>query len=269
MSPNLALNDPAFVGAAGGGAGANMDDSELKSYWTFNESSGTILNSSQSADSLGTDADLTLSGDPTYSSESPATDLGASVFFDGTGDFGVIGGDNSTYDFLHNSATMKWSINFWLKFSFLGTGANYAILDDSQVGDCAIGYSLIVHDNKNLRNIIARGVCNYQVLYVFSSTNTIAIDNWYMVTLRYDQSLASNNLSLNIDGANLQQFTKKSYAPSTSNATEAMTVFAKSSATSTYNPYGYFAECSIWDRFLTDAEMAALWNSGNGMKIYG
>ena len=42
--------------------GANMDDSNLKAYYKFNETSGTVTNQSVSVDTLGTSADCTVTG---------------------------------------------------------------------------------------------------------------------------------------------------------------------------------------------------------------
>ena len=46
---------------------AGFDDTGLKAYYKFNETSGNLINVSESAVDLGSAADGTSSGDPTYS----------------------------------------------------------------------------------------------------------------------------------------------------------------------------------------------------------
>ena len=62
------------------------DDSDLKFYGKFSESSGDIINQSESSDSLGDSADIEITG-ATYNQSSFA-DWSSSMYFDGVDDYG-------------------------------------------------------------------------------------------------------------------------------------------------------------------------------------
>ena len=90
----------------------------LKAYYTFNESSGNIVNQATSAgssDSLGSNADMTISG-ATYSQTGK---VGNALSFDGSNDYGTLGSSLSQWNLFHG--TGDWSINFWVNYDeFVG-----------------------------------------------------------------------------------------------------------------------------------------------------
>ena len=63
--PSMNMGDLALLGSLNAG-GANMDDTDLKAYYKFNESSGDIINKSEATASLGSAADIAITG-ATYS----------------------------------------------------------------------------------------------------------------------------------------------------------------------------------------------------------
>ena len=118
------LTNPYMVTAGG------LDDSQLKLYAKFNETSGDIINVSESSDSLGSSADLQVSGASYNQSESP---FGYAMTFDGTNDNAKAGTSTSQFNFLHDSATMKWSMCFWANST--GGDGDGIILNRGDGGD--------------------------------------------------------------------------------------------------------------------------------------
>ena len=121
------------------------DDSELKFYGKFSETSGDIINQSESSDSLGDSADIEISGG-TYDQESFA-DWSKSLYMDGIDDYTISASDRivltwspaggtdpqvnvrtsnvASYDSAYNNKAAEWktdsawtisSVNSWWCF---------------------------------------------------------------------------------------------------------------------------------------------------------
>lgn len=237
---------------------ASIDDTGLKAYWKFNETSGDIINQSQSAVDLGVAADIQITG-ATYS---VAGIIGNAISFDGVDDFGVIGTSLSQFNYMHNT-TALWTCAFWLKYGSIANGE--VLIDNHDLTGTNIGLNVRAADTDKIRCEIANGTA--EVLSFTSSVGYLPdTTNWHFYVLTYDQSLGSNNFKIIRDDANLEQATKTAETPSSSNATSAMNV-ARRTSNSLFGDFD-IDETSWWNKIVSSTDKTSLYNSGNGKQIY-
>ena len=246
------------VAFSASGGGAAIDDSELKVYWRFNESSGDIINQSESDNSLGSSADIQITG-ATYEDNGSPLDTGMS--FDGVDDYGVCGSSLTNFNFLHNSSA-AWTICFWAK---LTKGDDKYIMSTGE-GNVGIGLKLGMNAT-DFRIYTLNG--SDELVANFSGTSGFIPNNttWYFYCFRWDQDIASNNFKASRNDNNLEQSNKTGNSPSDSDATDPMTFAKRPDANSNYTQIA-LAEVSVWNRILTDNEITTLYNSGDGQAIY-
>jgi len=233
----------------------------LKAYWRFNGS--TVSNVSTSSDSLGTSADLALTG-TTVTTSGGTSPLGYEGVWDGTDDFGKAGTSLSQFNFLHNQSAL-WTIAFWYKANDLTQGQFIVNTSDNFKLADNIGFLLSQGANESLGIILGTGLGASGETNHGTSINYVPdTTTWHFYCLTFDESLASSNLNVRRDNANLETFNKE-HTNSNSNATYALHVGGMSGFTGDLN--GGISEMSIWNRVLTTAEQTSLYNSGSGSKV--
>ena len=233
----------------------------LKAYWKFNNS--TVSNISTSSDSLGSSADLALTG-ATVTASGGTSPLGYEGVFDGSDDFGKAGTSVSQFDFLHNQSAL-WTIAFWYKANdltqgqfLINTSDNFKVADN-------IGFLLSQGANDSLGIILGTGGGATAETNHSTSTGYVPdTTTWHFYCLTFNESLSSANLNVRRDNANLETFNKE-HTNSNSNATYALHVGGMSGFTGDLN--GRISEMSIWNRVLTTSEQTSLYNSGSGSKV--
>jgi len=261
MTPNLSLNDPAFVGAAGAAGGGFSDDSQLRAYWKFSEVSGDIINASQSSESLGSAADLQVTG-ATYNQD--ITPFSYSMFFDGINDFAKAGTDAEQFNFFSDGS--QSSINIWVRWTL---ASNDKLFDNHHATDDAtIGYDIRVKSGST--NEIFYMISNDSGFPVVAGTTTGGYvpdnTNTYMLTMTWDHDLGIDNLLMYRDATVNQYFNKTAQPPNTGDPDTAL--FMGCTDGTSYFFESYCAECSMWSRVLTPTEITELYNSGDGLAIY-
>lgn len=239
-----------------------LDDTGLKAYWKFNEASGNIINQSNSAVDLGAAADIQITG-ATYSQSGK---IGNSLLFDGVNDYGLVGTSVSQLNFLHNQ-TALFTFAVWLKHATISV--------DHQITHGATALSEIGFN-------IGVGVSNEFYVQMLNGTGGgtphVQIDtaanylpdatNWYFFIITADYNLASNQIKITRNDANLSQgVTTIATNTVNTNGTYAQTMASNSTHTSSW-ANAYYDEQSIWNRVLTATEQTLLYNSGNGREIY-
>lgn len=246
------------------GSGAFTDEG-LKAYWKFDEGSGNIINVSQSAADMGSNADIVMNGG-TYAQTGTPSSFGNSVLFDGVNDYGQAGGTGGTagqWNFLHNT-TAEYTKILWFRFQSGGAG------EPNFIGDGGFSTSVIGND------------CGYfdtnQILdAIYSGTGTVFANatgnnyipdttDWHMYAFTFDISLGSNNSEIRRDNANLKQASVTGTAVDT-NSSNALSFMINPRAVASYIGL-YACEWSVWDRVLSTEDQTALWNDGDGMEIY-
>jgi len=256
MVPPLDLHSTALVGRVGT-SGANMDDTGLLEYLTFEEASGTIENKSQSGDSVGTAGDGTVTG-ATYGATGI---IGDCLSYDGVNDKCTLGSTLSTFN-IFQSATAQWTLNFWVKPT---SHANQDVIVDSS--NATSSNNGITVDFRGASGAISCQVFeNGNIVNSGTTTLTAGSGSWHMISIRYDYSLGSANLKISIDDS----------TPETDNKTKDGIGGSPSGNLTLGEAYagndgsfdGLADEFSLWSRVLTDAEITTLYNSGSGFSIY-
>ena len=244
----------------------NITDTDLKAYWKFNETSGAIINVSEDSATLGSAADLAISGDPTYNQTGSPSGLGNSLLLDGTGDWGQAGTSTSQFNFMHNTSA-KFTLTVWLKFPDSVT-VNQKLIDNHDAADTTVGIDIRTRTASNFRLMISKGSGNNPVIQGDTSTNFIPTDNaWHFYCFRYDYSLGSNNLNMRRDNGNQELFTKTANVAVDTNAEAALYVGANSNDTGDELD-AYILEFAILNDIMSADDETTLYNSGNGKPIY-
>jgi len=239
-------------------ASASIDDTGLKCYWKFNESSGDVINQSESSVDLGSPADIQITN-ATY--EDNGSPLGTGMAFNGTGAYGVAGTSVSQFDFLHKETT-EWTICFWAK---LTKAMDKYIMTTAEGGIGQTGLKLGMN-NVDFRIYTLNGAD--QTVMSFQGTSGFIPDStgWYFYVFRYDTT-ESNQFKALRDNANLEESSNTVNPASNGNATYPMYFARRPSPAIGYTVMA-IAEVSVWDRVLTADEMTALYNGGSGQAIY-
>ena len=240
---------------------ADVSTSGLKAYWKFNNS--TVSNLSTSSDSLGSSADLALTG-ATVTASGGTSPLGYEGVFDGSDDFGKAGTSVSQFNFLHNQSAL-WTIAFWYKANDLTQGQFLINTSDNLKVADNIGFLLSQGANDSLGIILGTGGgASSETNHSTSTSYVPDTTTWHFYCLTFDESLSSANLNVRRDNANLETFNKE-HTNSNSNATYALHVGGMSGFTGDLN--GRISELSIWNRVLTTNEQTLLYNSGTGATV--
>jgi len=250
------------------GAGAvepNISDEGLKAYYKFNEESGNILNSSESDDSLGSSAELVVTG-ATYNQSDSPTNIGYSMLFDGSNDYAKVSSSLDDFKFTWDVGT--WSIAFWLKVDTFAT--NDVVFDTGNHADSLnVGALINLNGTSKMAFSIANGAGDPWVTYNVSDADYVPDTDWNFYCITYDQSLGSNNCKFYLNNSlHSQHNIDGGGTPSSNDADTPLNVARNPDPTGQYYD-GYMTEVSWWDKILSTDDMETLYNSGNGLAIYG
>tara|TARA_R110002051_G_scaffold96466_1_gene166614 strand:+ start:1270 stop:2160 length:891 start_codon:yes stop_codon:yes gene_type:complete len=238
---------------------SGISKSELKAYWRFNETSGNVTNQAStvgSTDSMGTNADLSISGSPSYNQTGSPANLGNNMLFGASGAYGTGGTTAGQWDFLHNQSGL-FTICYWAKFPS-GVTAGRVLLDDHRETDSGV-YGLDIRlGSSNFRLYMSNGVNGHKVVDGNCSANSIPDNNFHFYCWRWDYTLGSNNLKFRRDDGNEELFQQVNTASNTSH-TDPLTIADQSNHGTNKEPTVNIAEMSIWNRILTSAEETALY----------
>lgn len=237
----------------------NMDDGNLKTYWKFDESSpNDIINVSQAFSTLGSPADLQITGATYKESGIPANNN--SLLFNGTSDFGQAGNSLSQFNFLHDGST--WTINFWLKWVSGDT-----VIDTTDGGASSrVGLLIEIQATGALTTVMTNGT--NQIVSGSTSAGFIPSDgNFHFYSMRWDNNLASENLKISRDDGVPETFNKTGFTPSSADAAFPLSLAQRPNSGGRFLN-GNFTEFSMFSRILADSEVTSLYNNGNGLAIY-
>jgi len=240
-----------------------IDDENLKVYWKFNEDSGNIINVSESDETLGSGANITMSNGGYDVGGTPA-DLGNAVDFNGTSSFGVCGTSTSQFNFMHNTSA-EFTVAFWLK---VGSAPDEDFLMDTAYTEgTQVGFKIQLVSTMALQFLIVRGTDGTRVLSQKTSNNFIPDTDWHFYTWTFDYSGSSPQSTVTRDNDNEETATKTSDGASDGNSTYPLYIAKRTGSPS---QFGDFEACewSIWNRVLTADEITSLYNDGDGREIY-
>tara|TARA_R110000787_G_scaffold280428_1_gene391143 strand:+ start:1101 stop:2429 length:1329 start_codon:yes stop_codon:yes gene_type:complete len=236
--------------------GADISLSELKAYWKFNETSGDIVNQSTSVgstDSLGTGADLQVTGATYNNSNTPFNTMN----FDGTNDVAIAGTSLSQFNFMHNGG--KWTVSMWASINSI---TDEGLLFSNQTGTNTYSAGILQGgDGSFTFRVYDSGIWVDRNL---GSPGLVA-GTMYLLTFTFDKDEATDKATFYRNAVEIATGDQRIAQGTSSNATTKMGVGAGGNSA---NWLGCkVAEMSIWNRILTDAEITTLYNSGSGKVI--
>jgi len=265
-----------------------VDGDGLKCYIKFDDASGNHTNKAGSVtgnDTLGSAADITPTGTGTidYQTTGLPSKLGTGAEYPSTsstsGRHGIFGSSVSQFNFLHGGGTSTtFTICFWAKYPT--TAYNNQVILRSNEGDTGAGtclYHYMAPGGSNgdgaFRLFIAKqGGGNNQAIQGYSNAGFFLFDDaWHFYSFQCNWA-GSPILLFRRDYSDANQ----SFAQNSSNVPDAITQDSPdplcfrqdSSQRNVYvPPTAEYAEMSIWDRRLTDAEVLKIYNSGNGFQL--
>ena len=210
----------------------------------FTNDANTLLLTCQSnrfLDVSSTPITITPNGSPTVVAFSPfaptaaytTAAVGGSGYFDSNGDFLSGIGTTSSFNFMHNT-TALFTIEAWVYKTVAGSQMQIAVNNDSASAN--IGISFYITTANQLSLFISRGVGGAVVIDT-TSTGTVPINTWTHVAVTYDQSLASSNATFYINGSSAGTGNKTANTPSSSNATNALCIGARTTGADPFSGY--------------------------------
>lgn len=130
-------------------------------------------------------------------------------------------GSTSTFNFMHNT-TAKFTFECWMYVdAFPSSSPGTYLLDNRENFNNNRGLTIVFETSGKITLEISTGT---SVPLVFArSTSTVAISSWTHVAVTYDQSLASENAKIYIDGA-LTTSSNKSSTPLNADAAAWLTL---------------------------------------------
>ncbi len=210
-----------------GSDGTGVVAKDLSGHWAMNDGSGTTA-----ADSSGT-SDGTLHGDPTWQSGK----LGGALEFDGS--------DWVDTNSIVLPATGDFTTSGWVQTS---TPQNGALLGQGPSADPR----LILYGTRTTSGDIARLYLQGQIAVSTTKTND---GDWHQVTL----TRSGSQFKIYVDGVHEGSGSTSVGVPTDDPATDKTMIGACDNAAN-FHFNGLIDDVAIWNRTLSDAEVAALHN---------
>jgi len=230
--------------------GVSISKSQLKAYYTFEEASGNLLNKASAVGSVDSFASEDMVNTGVAYQQTGKISFG--YVYDGVNDKSV-GNSVSNWKLLSNANDFSFSI--WIKYT--GSWANDNVWMASCNSSANQGMIFDARDTGDVRFVSQRGgVSDFN-----DSWNTNLSDaNWHHYVIRYDNT--AHEIELWLDGVN--QGTKACTLVGTGNpdvVLQLMDTDYGGAADGTVDEFAVFA------RKITNAEIAAFYNGGNGVSL--
>ena len=232
------------------------DFDELKCYWKFNESSGNIINQAAavgSTDSLGSNADLIVTGASYNNSNTPFNTMN----FDGVNDVAKAGTSVSQFNFMHNGG--KWTWCMWIEIN-----------DITEEGNL---FSNTTGTNDYGARVLNAGTPRFNMgiydsgLWLNRNSTTYGLTNGnpFFLVFTWDKDESTKKFVYYKDGVEMETMQQSTTQGTSANANSTLGIAANGIS------QGFLscniAEVSVWNRILTTDEITQLYNSGNGLEL--
>jgi hypothetical protein len=228
----------------------------LKAYYKF-EDNGT--NSQTTGVGLGADATVVLSGNTSYVTGK----LSKALSFDGADDYAIIGSSLSNFNFMHNT-THEFTLAFWFKSSDMSSmGMIFTTAGDT--GSSKYGIAIRRNNSSTMAVNFAAGTNQNRLQDTKAGFSTDG--NWHHIVITAKASDSTNSLQYWQDGVSLGTTSNTGKVFSDTNATYAPMLGAETTSSPEQDLNGQIDNLNIWNRRLSDAEIATLYNSGTGIVI--
>ena len=223
----------------------------LKAYWKMGESSGNLINHATSIGSkTAMSADLVSSGTVNRGTAGHVSGVDSIGFptYDADGNKVTANNSASDYGFM-NKAAAKFTACWWAKnesynntvdlWGFGGNGNG----TDIQFRNMASGFTIWFSGTEYT-----------------SFTQNVGDNNWHFYMLSWDEDGGSNNAQFQLDG------TKQTATITTSNTSDATSPLTIGDVSGN-EPEMDIQEFSLWNRILSDTEIAHIYNAGVGRQL--
>jgi len=235
-----------------------VNDEGLVAYYKYNESSGNLINLSQSGAKF-ISVDGTSINSPTYS-QTGQIGQAISIHDDGF----QIGATASDWDFFHDTTT-DVTISWWMKMNATEeSGASNKIIGNSNLIAGSRGLLLYLDDlgeDHELRAELVGASLEQDVITTGASYVPKDTTTWYHYIFELDKSTGRGDFWRD-DANNFNQTPTHTFDDGTSATLPVKIGFSSNSINATLD------EMSIWSRLLTTSERTELFNSGSGLEIY-
>jgi hypothetical protein len=224
---------------------------DLKAYWKMGEIGGNLVNHATSIGSTASmSADLVSSGTVNRGTAGHVSGVDSIGFptYDADGNKVTANNSASDYGFM-NKAAAKFTLCFWAKnesynstVDLWGFGGNGSGTD-------------IMFRNKSSGFTIWLSGTEYT-----SFTHNVGDNNWHFYMLSWDEDGGSDNVQFQLDG------TKQTATVTTSNTSDASNPLIIGDVSGN-EPEMDIQEFSLWNRILSDVEIAHIYNAGAGRQL--
>ncbi|QDI74059.1 hypothetical protein [Nitrosopumilus spindle-shaped virus] len=237
---------------------------DLLAYYKMNDSSGGISNVSINDyfDSLGSNADGTESGTPTYGQTGK---IGSSISFNGVDTSFELSSSLSQWNFLHNASAL-WTISFWMKLNASEPADRQSIIaTHPQSGATDIGFALTFADNagKDHQLYVEMGNASTNGTLYTSASFVPKDTNWHHYAITCSYSGGTYTINFYRDGGNNENGTIVLTATN-SNASGS----CKISNIATLDALNAeLDEFAIFNRVLSSYELKGLYSNGDGREL--
>ena len=243
----------------------NFDLTGLKAYYKFDESSGNIINQATSvgsSDSLGSNADMTISG-ATYSQTGK---IGNALSFDGSNDYGTLGSSLSQWNLFHG--TGDWSINFWVNYDeFEAESRFFSNMDSTETRGINFGVGWSGNPDGQIGlSIKSNGGFMTNNGGINFPTDISGTGTWVMITVVADYSDTTNTYTVYLNGV-VGSSQARAVAGSTGDSEYSLKLGSRGNYADKFFD-GSFDEMTIWSRVLTADEITSLYNANIGKIVF-
>ena len=225
---------------------------DLKAYWKMGEASGNLIDHATSIGSkTAMKADLVSSGTVNRGRTGHVAGVDCIGFptYDANGNKVTANNSASDYGFM-NKAGAKFTACWWARnYSYNSTVDLWGLGGNGNAADI---------------NVRQRGQSGFTIWfsgteYTGFSTD-VSSDGWYFYMLSWDADGGSNNAQLQVNGT---KQTATITTTNTSNSNSPLTI----GDVSGNEPQMDIQEFSLWNRILTDTEIAHIYNAGVGRQL--
>jgi len=223
----------------------------LKAYWKMNEASGNLLNTASAQNSDSTmSADLVSSGTVNRGRTGHISGVDCIGFpsYDTDGNKVTANNSASDYGFM-NKAGAKFTACWWARNYVSGSVVDLWGLDGN--GNAT---------DISFRNLATAFTVWFSGTEYTGFTQNVGDSNWHFYMLSWDEDGGSNNAQFQLDG------TKQTATVTTTNTSDSNSSLTIGDVSGN-EPQMDIQEFSLWNRVLTDDEIALIYNSGNGAEL--
>jgi hypothetical protein len=166
--------------------------------------------------------------------------IGGSGYFDGSGDYLSGIGTTSSFNFMHNS-TALFTAECWVYVNSLSS--IITLFDNNNSTSAQTGVTTQIYTDGTVNLFITYGSTGNNIANI-TTTGTVKVNQWTHIAFVYDQSLASNNGQVYINGVLAGSGNKSGNTPSSGNASNAMRVGCYGNGTAQFMN-GYISDLRI------------------------